>query len=151
MPDNQHMAQLADVGAIQHADDDYWYRPLVFGDKLFTYVAHVRPGAYMAPDAEEAKMFELSLYMLEGDLQVYYGDETFTLRPHTALCIPLGVAFGVRNETDQTATFVLTFTPPPRSGSMNEFWATVREPEKRVKSPAEIQAMIGESLTNPVI
>ena len=148
MPEKQHMVELADVGAIQHADDDYWYRPLVFGDKLFTYVAHIRSGAYMAPVAEEAKMFELSLYMLEGELLVYYGDETFTLKPHTALHIPLGVAFGVRNETDQTATFVLTFTPPPRTGSMDEFWATVPNAEKRVKSPETIREMIGESITH---
>lgn len=145
MPDKQYLALLDDVGAIQHADDDYWYRPLIFGDNLFTYVAHVRPGAYMAPDAEEAEMFELSLYMLEGEMLVYYGDETFTLSPRTALYIPRGVPFGVRNETDKTATFLLTFTPPPKIGSMDEFWATVREPERRIKTPAQIEAMIADS------
>jgi hypothetical protein len=31
---------------------------------------------------------------------------------------------------------------------MDEFWATVRDPEKRVKSPATIRAMIGDSLTH---
>ena len=144
MPQKQHMSELKDVGAIQHADDDYWYRPLVFGDNLFTYVAHIRPGAYMAPDAEEAKLFELSLYMLEGELLVYYGEETFTLIPHTALFIPRGVAFGVRNETDETVTYVLTFTPPPGQGSMDKFWATVRNPEKRVKTPDQIREMIGK-------
>jgi quercetin dioxygenase-like cupin family protein len=144
MPKKQHMSELKDVGAIQHADDDYWYRPLVFGDNLFTYVAHIRSGAYMAPDAEEAELFELSLYMLEGELLIYYGEETFTITPHTALFIPRGVAFGVRNETDETATYILTFTPPPGQGSMDEFWATVRNPEKRVKTPDQIRKMIGK-------
>ena len=144
MPQKQHLSQLKDVGAIQHADDDYWYRPMVFGDNLFTYVAHVRPDGYMAPDAEEAERFELSLYMLEGKLLIYYGDETFTIEPHTALFIPRGVAFGVKNETEQTATFILTFTPPPRQGSMDEFWATVRNPKERIKTPDEIRAMIGK-------
>ena len=69
MPNKQHLSKLDDVGAIQHADDDYWYRPLVFGDNLFTYVAHVRSSAYMAPDKAEAELFELSLYMLEGELR----------------------------------------------------------------------------------
>lgn len=145
MPDSQHIARLDDVGAIQHADDDYWYRPLINGDNLFTYVAHVRPGAYMAPDAEEAKMFELSLFMLEGRMLVYYGDETFPIEAHTALYIPRGTAFGVRNETDKVATFVLTFNPPPNVESMDAFWASVRNAEKRIKTPQQIREMIGQS------
>ena len=145
MPQKQHLSQLKLTGAIQHADDDYWYRPLVFGDNLFTYVAHVRPAAYMAPDKGEAELFELSLYMLEGELLLYYGDEVFTIGPHTALFIPRGVAFGVRNETEETATFILTFTPPPSQGSMDEFWATVRDPDRRVKTPDQIRAMTGRT------
>lgn len=146
MPEKDHMAQLKDTSAIQHADDDYWYRPLVWGDKLFTYVAHVRSGAYMAPDQAEAELFELSLFMLGGELLIYYGDEELTIGAHTALFVPRGVPFGVRNETGETATFVLTFTPPPRQGNMDEFWATVRDPDKRLKTPDQIRAMIGKTI-----
>ncbi len=35
---------LRDTVGYQHAQDDYWYRPVVFGDNLFSYVAHVPPG-----------------------------------------------------------------------------------------------------------
>lgn len=142
MPKDQHIKQLADAGGVQHADDEYWYRPLVAGENLFTYVAHVLPGGYMAPDAEEAEMFELSLYMLEGALLIYYGDEEFTLEPHTALFIPRGVPLGVRNKTGSVATFVLTFTPPPKIESMEAWLARV--PEHKRKSAGEIRAMIGK-------
>lgn len=85
MPQKQHLAQLKDTSAIQHADDDYWYRPLVLGDNLFTYVAHVRPSGYMPPHDDEAELFELSLFMLEGELLLYYRDVTFTISTHAAL------------------------------------------------------------------
>jgi mannose-6-phosphate isomerase-like protein (cupin superfamily) len=142
MPKKEHLMELSHAGGVQHADDDYWYRPLVAGDNLFTYVAHVLPGGYMAPDAEEAELFELSLYVLEGALLIYYGDETFTIEPHSALFIPLGVPFGVRNEKESVATFVLTFTPPPKIESMEAWLARV--PEHKRKSAGEIRVMIGK-------
>lgn len=143
MPQTQHIKQLADAGAVQHAQDDYWYRPLIAGDNLFTYVAHVLPGGYMAPDAQEAEMFELSLYMLEGSLFIYYGDETFTIDASSALYIPRGVPFGVRNETRETATFVLTFTPPPEMESLEAWWTRI--PAHKKKDPQEIRDLIGRN------
>lgn len=140
MPDKDHLRRLAEAGGVQHAQDDYWYRPLIAGDNLFTYVAHVLPGGYMAPDAEEAEMFELSLYMLEGSLFIYYGEETFTLDAGSALYIPRGVPFGVRNETAETATFVLTFTPPPKMTSLAAWWDGI--PEHKKKSPEQIRELI---------
>lgn len=141
MPDTDHMKRLADAGGVQHAQDDYWYRPLIAGDNLFTYVAHVLPGGYMAPDAEEAEMFELSLYMLDGSLFIYYGEETFTIDAGSALYIPRGVPFGVRNETGETATFVLTFTPSPKMESLAAWWD--RLPAHKKKDPGEIRDMTG--------
>lgn len=140
MPKEQHLKPLAQAGGVQHAEDAYWYRPLIVGDNLFTYVAHVLPGGYMAPDAEEAEMFELSLYMLEGSLLIYYGDETFTIEPHTALFIPRGIPFGVRNEQETVATFVLTFTPPPQIESIEAWLARV--PDHKRKTAGEIREMI---------
>lgn len=141
MPQTGHIKQLDAAGGVRHAEDDYWYRPLIAGDKLFTYVAHVLPGGYMAPDAEEAELFELSLYMLEGSLFIYYGEETFTVEAGTALYIPRGMPFGVRNETAETATFVLTFTPPPSIESLEAWWARI--PDHKKKSPEAIRELIG--------
>jgi uncharacterized RmlC-like cupin family protein len=94
----------------------------------------------MAPDAEEAELFELSLYMLEGSPFIYYGQETFTIRTGNTLYIPRGVPFGVRNETGDTATFVLTFTPPPKIDSLAAWWNS--KPAHKRKAPDEIRELI---------
>lgn len=123
---------VRDASGFQHADDEYYYRPLVSGDELFTYVAHVPAGGVMAPDAEEDKLFELSLFMLEGELTGTLGTDDMPLRPGDALHIPRGVAFGVRNESDRTASFVLSFSPPPRSGGIPQMLDAAREKGRRV-------------------
>ena len=144
MPQKHHLAQLKDASAIQHGDDTYWYRPLVLGDEIFTYVAHVPPSGYLPPHKDGEHDNEFSLYMLEGELLIYYGDEEFTIGAHTALFVPKGVLLGVRNETEETATFVLTFCPPPTQGTMEEFWARVRNPDK-IKTPDQIREIIGKT------
>lgn len=135
---------VRDASGFQHANDEYYYRPLVAGDALFTYVAHVPPGGVMAPDAEEAKQFELSLFMLDGELIATLVADDMPLRPGEALHIPRGVAFGVRNETDATASFVLSFAPPPRSGGIQEMLEAAREKGRRVYEPAEFDTIVGD-------
>lgn len=135
---------VRDASGFQHADDEYYYRPLVSGDELFTYVAHVAAGGVMPPDAEEAKLFELSLFMLDGELIATLVTDDMTLRPGDALHIPRGVAFGVRNETERTASFVLSFAPPPRSGGIEGMLSAAREKGRRVYEPAEFESIVGE-------
>ena len=106
--------RFSEVEAYQHAEDQYFYRPLVAGKELFTYIAHVPSGGTMPPDAEEAEEFELSLFMLQGMLQVTLADDRFALYQGEALHIPRTVPFGVENTTDHTASFLLSFSPPPR-------------------------------------
>ena len=78
-----------DVEGVQHCHgehcDEYYYRPLVYGKDLFTYIAHIPPGGGVPPDAEESSMYELSLYILDGRPTVLYGDDRFVMHPHTAL------------------------------------------------------------------
>lgn len=136
---------VRDAAGFQHANDDYYYRPLVAGDELFTYVAHVPAGGVMPPDAEEAKLFELSLFMLDGELIGTLATEDMLLRPGDALHIPRGVAFGVRNETTRSASFVLSFSPPPRSGSVERMLQAARESGRRVFEPAEFQSIVGQA------
>jgi quercetin dioxygenase-like cupin family protein len=135
---------VRDASGFQHANDEYYYRPLVSGAELFTYVAHVPAGGVMPPDPEEAKLFELSLFMLDGQLIGTLDTEDMTLEPGCALHIPRGVAFGVRNETDRSASFVLSFAPPPRSGGIDEMLSAAREKGRRVYEPTEFEPIIGE-------
>lgn len=136
---------LRDVDGFQHSQDDYWYRPVVLGDALFSYVAHVPPGGDMPASAEEAEMFELSLFMLGGSLRIQYGEDAFDIAAGEALHIPRGVPFGVRNETDELGTFFLTFTPPPNIKSIDEMRERFVTTGRTVKTPAEMAEMVGSS------
>lgn len=131
-----------DASGFQHANDEYYYRPLVSGAELFTYVAHVPAGGVMAPDAEEAKLFELSLFMIEGELIGTLVTTDVDLHPGDALHIPRGTAFGVRNETDGTASFILSFSPPPRAGSIEQMLDDARARGRRVYAPHEFDDML---------
>lgn len=99
----------------------------------------------MPADAEEAKLFELSMFMLGGKLHVTYGDEQFDMVAGEAVFIPRGVAFGVRNDTDEVGSFFLTFTPPGSALSMAERKERFRALGRAVKSPAEMAEMVGSS------
>jgi hypothetical protein len=59
-----------------------------------------------------------------------------TVRPADALHIPRGMAFGVRNETDATASFILSFSPPPRTTGIEEMLADARASGRRVYEPS---------------
>ena len=142
--DERRPVAVRDASGFQHANDEYYYRPLVSGEELFTYVAHVPAGGVMLPDAEEAKLFELSLFMLDGALVATLGTDDMPLRPGEALHVPRGVGFGVRNETGSTASFVLSFSPPPRSGGIEQILAAARESGRRVFEPAEFESIVGE-------
>lgn len=136
---------LRDTEGFQHAKDDYWYRPLVTGDNLFSYVAHVPPGGDMPADAVEAEEFELSMFMLGGTLRVTYGDEQFDVTAGDGLFIPRGVAFGVRNETGEVGSFFLTFTPPPTRMTPEERRQSFIARGRTVKSAADMAEMVGAS------
>lgn len=133
-----------DASGFQHANDAYYYRPLVSGDELFTYVAHVPKGGVMPPDPEEAKLFELSLFMLDGELTATLGSDDMPLRPGDALHVPRGLAFGVRNDGDRTASFILSFAPPPRSGGIEQVLADARQKGRRIYEPHEFESIVGE-------
>lgn len=136
---------LRDAPGFQHAGDQYYYRPLVAGKELFTYVAHIPAHGSMPPDAEEAKLFELSFFMIDGELAVILDADEFTVRPGDAVHIPRGVAFGVRNPSERSASFVLSFAPPPNTGTIEQRLAAARGRGRRIFEPAEFDAIIGEA------
>lgn len=140
------VAAVREASGFRHLGDGYYYRPLVAGNELYTYVAHVPSRGYMPPDAEEAKEFELSLFMIDGELVLILDADELVARPGDAVHVPRGVGFGVRNETDRSASFVLSFAPPPRSGTIEERLADARSRGRRVLGPKEFDAIIGETV-----
>jgi hypothetical protein len=95
--------------------DEFWFRPLVCGDKHLTYVGHIPPEGGVPPSPEEAAFVEMCIYTLAGELGCIVlenGDETrFVLSPHHALHAPRHVPLGFWNPGEETASFILTFTP----------------------------------------
>jgi len=136
------VVQLDQVEGFQHGKDHYWYRPLLFGQNLFTYVAHVPPGGDMSADGHaEKEEFELGLFMLEGELEITCENEKLNIGAESAMLIPLGMSFGVKNHGAVTASFVLTFYPTPGIESLE--WLRQRFAARGValKSPDELKIM----------
>ncbi len=136
------VVKLDQVEGFQHGKDLYWYRPLLFGQNIFTYVAHVPPGGDMPADGHaEKEEFELGLFMLEGELDITCDHEHFKIGPETAVLVPLGSSFGVKNNGTVTASFVLTFYPTPGIESLD--WLRQRFAARGVtlKSPQDLTAM----------
>lgn len=141
------LVRMKDVEGFQHAHDTYWSRPIIFSDRLFTYVTHVPPGGEM-PAHEDAHTFDTVLYMLKGELEITYGKEKFPMEAHMALHTPGGVPFGVKNHGDITASFVLTFNPPPDVKSLEEWRQRYidRGREDGILTAEEMNEMIGDTL-----
>lgn len=144
-PGRIQLVRLEDVVGFQHAEDTYWYRPLIFSERLFTYVAHIPPAGEM-PAHEDAHEFDTVLYMLAGELQVTLGKEQFPIQPHMALHIPGGVPFGVKNNGHRTASYVLTFHPPPEIESLQALEERFRRAGRQIMSAKEMNAMVGDTL-----
>jgi quercetin dioxygenase-like cupin family protein len=132
-----------ELEGFQHARDDYWYRPFVFGKNLFTYVAYVPPGGHMAPHGHEEDPYELSFFMLGGELEIMLDGDTFTVGPGEAIHIEPTVSLGVHNHGTRVATFLLTFNPPPPITSVDalrERYAA--RGAGQIRSVAEMEAML---------
>jgi quercetin dioxygenase-like cupin family protein len=145
---DQPFVYARDMEGVQHCHgencDEYYYRPLVYGKDLFTYIAHIPPGGGVPADQEEADMYELSLYVLDGQPLVTYGENKFTMVPHTALHIQRGMLLGFENPTDKPISLILSFTPSPK-GAINpdEMRALIEKRGRSVMSPESMNEMAG--------
>lgn len=109
-----------DLEAFQHGQDDYWFRPVVFGKNLYTYIAYVPPGGFMqAAWTRGEDPYELSLVMIDPT-----------------------VSLGVRNRSNAVASFVLTFNPPPPTPSLEALRRRFRERGGGIKPAAEIETLL---------
>jgi len=134
--------RASDREAFQHAQDDYWYRPLVFGKNLFTYVAYVPPGGYMPPHGHEEDPYELSFFMLDGELEIMLDGDTFTVTPGEAIHIDPTVSLGVRNRGVRVASFLLTFNPPPPIASVEALRERYAARGGGVKSVSDMETLL---------
>jgi mannose-6-phosphate isomerase-like protein (cupin superfamily) len=154
------LTALKDAFGVQHAQDEYYFRPLILGDNLFTYVAHIPPGGGVPPYPEAARKWQIehSLYVLSGRLQVTLREETVTLVPHTAVHIPAGDAVGMKNTGGTTASIYMAYTPSawgpssPREDrrevtSLEEMRAWYDQRGQQVWPPAEMNGLAGDFVT----
>ena len=84
--------------------------------------------------------------MLKGVLEVTYGKEQFPIEANMALHTPGGIPFGVKNIGEITASFVLTFHPPPEIESLEALRERNIERGREIKSAQEMNEMIGDTL-----
>ncbi len=148
-----------EIDGVQHCHgedcDEYFYRPVVYGTDLFTYVAHIPPHGGVSGDQAESDLFEMSLYVLDGQVTVTEGEGTpetvsqkYVLGPHKAMHFPKGKPFGLWNETGSPSSLVLSFSPPPggpkNPTQMREF---VEKRGRSVASPEEMNEMAGSLLS----
>ncbi len=134
-----------DLEGFQHAQDDYWTRPLVFGRNLYTYIAYVPPGGFMPPHGHEEDPYELSFYMLSGQLDVTLDNDTFVASPGDALHVQPTVSLGVRNRGTTTAAFLLTFNPPPPVTSIDDLRKRYNARPSGIKTVAEMEALAADA------
>jgi len=148
---------LREIEGVQHCHgehcDECFYRLVVYGETPITYVAHIPPHGEVSGDQRESGMFELSLYVLDGEATATKGEGTpdfseegYVLRPHAAMNFPKGKPHGLWNEQDVPASLVLSFAPPPR-GAKNprEMHELLEKRGRSVEPPEEMNAMAAPS------
>ena len=141
-PKRYHRIRAQELEAFQHGQDDYWFRPVVFGKNLYTYIAYVPPGGFMPPHGHEEDPYELSLVMIHGILDIMLDGDTFTATPGDAVHIEATVSLGVRNNSQAVASFVLTFNPPPATPSLEALRKRFSERGGGIKPAAEIERLL---------
>lgn len=145
-----------EIPGVQHCHgedcDEYYFRPLVFGDEIFTYIAHMPPGGGASGDQAESEMFEMSLYVLDGEATVTKGkgtpeevEEVYVLHPHTAMDFPRGQPLGIWNRSENPTTLLMSFSPVGEGGpqNMEEYRVRVESSGRSLFSPEEMNSMAG--------
>ena len=146
---NTPYVHISEREGVQHCHgdhcDEYFYRPLVYGKDIFTYVAHIPPGGGVPGDQGEADMYEMSLFILSGNPKVTYGDTSFSMPPLTAFHCERGVPVGFENPGDEPVTLLLSFSPAPQGANNEaEMRAFVEKRGRSTFSAEEMNKMAGE-------
>jgi hypothetical protein len=138
-----------------HGDDcdEFYFRPLIMGKEMFTYVAHLPPGGGLYGDEGEAQHFEQSIFVLSGEVTVFLGKDhpeeaetKHTVGPFEAFICRRGEPWGKWNLGDTPVSYVCTFTWLPKATTPEEFLELVKNRGGEFFTPEEMNAMAGELL-----
>ena len=129
--------------------DEFYFRPLIMGKEMFTYVAHLPPGGGLHGDDEESKHFEQSIFVLSGTVTVTLGkgmpgevETKHTVGTHEAFICNRGEPWGKWNEGDSPVTYVCTFTWLPQASTPEEFLEVARaRGGEHIFTPEEMNAI----------
>jgi quercetin dioxygenase-like cupin family protein len=109
------------VNHIKHVPAESSQAYLVFG-RIFRFLVsseesggsyatmEVRVGPHSGPDSHIHEDAEEQFYVLEGDLTVKVGDQTFEVSPGDFIHIPRGTTHSFKNK-DTNARLLATFSP----------------------------------------
>lgn len=84
-------------------------RPFLFTDNVALIHLEMPPGLEVPPHSHPKDGL---LYCLAGELEIFSGDERFTLNKGTAVTVPANVEVGVANKSEGLAECLLVSAPP---------------------------------------
>ena len=101
------------------------------------------PAVTCHPMRRRPRLFELSLFMLEGHLDGILDEDRVALTAGDALHIPRGMPFGVENKGSDTVSFVLSFAPPPPNVNLDTMKESALERGRVVIEAADVEDVVG--------
>lgn len=125
------------------------YRFVTTGDETggrYTVLeATVPPGGGPPPHIHRRE--EETFYILEGEITFQIGDEKSVCGPGTFVHVPIGNLHGFKNESNQPAKMLITFTPSGLEGMFLENGKELSADESpATTSPEEIEQLLASSV-----
>ena len=141
--------KVKEVEGFDHRPE--WYRPLAFGKNIYMNMTYLLPGVEFVMGSareKEEELLERVVYTMSGTIEVKHGEETVVLEPHTVFVVPLapGLPFVVKNNSQETAGFIVAMSPPPHPEhpvyTRAELIEIYVNNKRTPKSPTEMEEMI---------
>jgi quercetin dioxygenase-like cupin family protein len=111
------------------------YTPKLVSDTAFLWHAVIPADTFVPPHIHPFQ--DEWIYMLEGELEIEFGDEKHVAGPGDMVRMPMGVAHGIFNRSGKTASCTFGVAP---SGKLFELFGqldNVTDPEELVRISAE--------------
>jgi quercetin dioxygenase-like cupin family protein len=147
---------LKEAHGFQHCHgeecDDIYFRPLVVGKEMYTYVATIPPGGGVHGHAEPVE-FEQSIFVLSGTVTATLGfglphevETKQTVGTYEAFVCPAGELWGKWNLGDTPAIYLCTHSPAPKASGPEEACEIMRSRGVHIYSPEELNEIAGDFL-----